>query len=202
MLAWPEEQRFPAIDVSRLIALHPQASKMIHTEYTEGAEALYEEDIFSVVLNAGLESSSVPCQMLAVRFLVNLFKWEYFGVCLSDHQEDILDKAADLATSTNKGAKLAVVILVLNYAVYYLKAPSLDGKTQCLSILSEVLSSDETESEIVFTSLVAVGTLIYKDEESSQLVADLGIKEHIKKCCASSIAKIKQCATEVLKTLQ
>jgi len=83
-----------------------------------------------------------------------------------------------------------------------LKAPSLDGKTQCLSILSEVLSSDETESEIVFTSLVAVGTLIYKDEESSQLVADLGIKEHIKKCCASSIAKIKQCATEVLKTLQ
>eukprot|EP01120_Amphizonella_sp_Union-15-10_P014716 TRINITY_DN7237_c0_g1_i1.p1 TRINITY_DN7237_c0_g1~~TRINITY_DN7237_c0_g1_i1.p1 ORF type:complete len:784 (-),score=144.00 TRINITY_DN7237_c0_g1_i1:8-2359(-) len=204
MLGWPENQRFPALDLCRLIVMSNDVAKSILSEHTQGEEAIYSQDLFNLVLQNGLKSKSPSCMMLSLRFLSNLFQWDYFGPVLLELREDVLDSSADLVSSDNKAAKLALTMLLLNYAVYFLKFPNRDGKTQCLSLLNEIIesSSNTSDDEVVFAALVALGTLIYKDEESCQLVRDLGTKKGISAHLNSSTTKVKRCAQDLVKFLQ
>jgi len=70
-------------------------------------------------------------------------------------------------------------------------------KLQCLSLLQEVLSN-EADEEVLYRSLVSVGTLIWKDRDSVKLVEELDMLKSIQAQSLSKISKVKEICLELL----
>ena len=87
-------------------------------------------------------------------------------------------------------------------------------KAQCLSVVAEFLSS-ESDSEIIFRCLVAIGTLVgairylcvhgkqvHNDPSTTEIANDLDMISLIRNHINSSVTKVAACAHDVLKLLQ
>jgi len=66
-------------------------------------------------------------------------------------------------------------------------------------MITEVLSSEQ-DAELVYRTLVALGTLIYDDPATKALVEDLDLQPSIQKH-SSSEGKVKEVASEILNYL-
>ncbi|MCJ1252135.1 hypothetical protein MMC30_009373 [Trapelia coarctata] len=162
---WPPAQRLPGLDLLRLLA----AATPSTAEYTapsggsivevlEGSEALNDKD----------RSNDI---MLAVRTFANLFETEK-GRNLADSKFDkihSLVRSSSLDTA-NRNLTIAVTTLYINYAVLCTSAShsglpsSIDRSLLLLEDLAGITASG-TDSEAVYRSLVAVGTLLTLGEE-------------------------------------
>lgn len=162
---WPPAQRLPGLDLLRLLA----AATPSTAEYTApNGSSIVEVLEGSEVFNDKDRSNNI---MLAVRALANLFETEK-GQSLADSKFDkvhSLVRSSSLDT-TNRNLTIAVTTLYINYAVLCTSAshPGLPSSSDrgllLLDDLAGIMAS-ATDSEAVYRSLVAAGTLLTLGEE-------------------------------------
>lgn len=112
-----------------------------------------------------------------------------------------MSQAIELKISSNKNIHIALATLALNYAVCLHKINNIEGKAQCLSVISTVMEIVQ-DLEAIFRLLVALGTLISGDSDAVQLAKSLGVDSQIKKYSSvSEPAKVNECCRLVLNLL-
>lgn len=112
-----------------------------------------------------------------------------------------MSQAIELKLSSNKNIHVALATLALNYAVCLHKINNIEGKAQCLSVISTVMEVVQ-DFEAIFRLLVALGTLISGDSNAVQLAKSLGVDSQIKKYSSvSEPAKVNECCRLVLNLL-
>lgn len=155
---WPQEKRFPALDLIRLFALYAPE---------ELASAVPEGNVAALLMKAGGLSAdeAVPLNetnaMLAYRGLANLFNQEAGRRLIWEKRNIIADIMSVEITGKFKGknARLAQSTLAVNFAV--LLASKKEGETELgfTGTLVELLK-DEQDDENLYRFVMAFGTLV------------------------------------------
>ena len=170
MSQWPVAQCFPAFDLARLIAVHPNGARTlaIHPQ----SVALFQNALRVVSLPAGdVPSAALLCSL---RFLSNSLKFDelrarFFSMLSIG---ELVESCRSHVRSSNKQIRLAVATLALNisYAAYRTSSASasatsspcalaFDDAQAMIRILIDLLVGEGESSEVVHRAVVAVGTL-------------------------------------------
>uniref|UniRef100_A0A8C2NJA0 Phospholipase A-2-activating protein n=1 Tax=Capra hircus TaxID=9925 RepID=A0A8C2NJA0_CAPHI len=191
---WPEDIVFPALDILRLSIKHPSVNENFCNE-KEGAR-------FSSHLVSLLNPRGKPAnQLLALRTFCNCFVGQAGQKLMMSQRESLLSHAIELKSGSNKNIHIALATLTLNYSVCFHKDHNIEGKAQCLSVISTVLEVVQ-DLEATFRLLVALGTLISDDSNAVQLAKSLGVDSQIKKYASvSEPAKVSECCRLILNLL-
>lgn len=191
---WPEDIVFPALDILRLSIKHPSVNENFCNE-KEGTR-------FSSHLVSLLNPRGKPAnQLLALRTFCNCFVGQAGQKLMMSQRESLLSHAIELKSGSNKNIHIALATLTLNYSVCFHKDHNIEGKAQCLSVISTVLEVVQ-DLEATFRLLVALGTLISDDSNAVQLAKSLGVDSQIKKYASvSEPAKVSECCRLILNLL-
>uniref|UniRef100_A0AAA9TX15 Phospholipase A-2-activating protein n=1 Tax=Bos taurus TaxID=9913 RepID=A0AAA9TX15_BOVIN len=191
---WPEDIVFPALDILRLSIKHPSVNENFCNE-KEGTR-------FSSHLVSLLNPRGKPAnQLLALRTFCNCFVGQAGQKLMMSQRESLLSHAIELKSGSNKNIHIALATLTLNYSVCFHKDHNIEGKAQCLSVISTVLEVVQ-DLEATFRLLVALGTLVSDDSNAVQLAKSLGVDSQIKKYASvSEPAKVSECCRLILNLL-
>ncbi|GAA5938439.1 hypothetical protein JCM3775_000892 [Rhodotorula graminis] len=156
LASWPAESRFPALDLARLLALSAP---------TAGS--------FPVVLaTATSPTESDVNAMLALRALANVFVPFVGKATMQSEARDVLAslKKRGAKAALNKNGKVAFATVLLNFSVLAAQK-QLDAKAaEDLAELAVELMN-ETDSETVYRSMMALGNLLVSFETAAALSA-------------------------------
>uniref|UniRef100_A0A5F9CLQ3 Phospholipase A-2-activating protein n=1 Tax=Oryctolagus cuniculus TaxID=9986 RepID=A0A5F9CLQ3_RABIT len=185
---------FPALDILRLSIKHPSVNENFCNE-KEGAQ-------FSSHLINLLNPKGKPAnQLLALRTFCNCFAGQAGQKLMMTQRESLMSRAVELKSGSNKNIHIALATLTLNYSVCFHKDHNIEGKAQCLSVISTILEVVQ-DLEATFRLLVALGTLISDDSNAIQLAKSLGVDSQIKKYSSvSEPAKVSECCRLILNLL-
>lgn len=191
---WPEDIVFPALDILRLSIKHPSVNENFCSE-KEGAQ-------FSSHLIHLLNPKGRPAnQLLALRTFCNCFVGQAGQKLMMSQRESLMSHAVELKSGSNKNIHIALATLTLNYSVCFHIDHNIEGKAQCLSVISTILEVVQ-DLEATFRLLVALGTLISDDTNAVQLAKSLGVDSQIKKYASvSEPAKVSECCRLILNLL-
>ncbi|XP_064294678.1 phospholipase A-2-activating protein isoform X2 [Phalacrocorax carbo] len=191
---WPEDIVFPALDILRLSVRHPTVNERFCSEKNHVQLTI----LLLKFLNPNGKQAN---QLLALRALCNCFVSQAGQKLMMEQRGEIMTQAIEMKSGNNKNIHIALATLMLNYAVCLHKANNIEGKAQCLSVISTVMEVVQ-DLEAIFRLLVALGTLISDDTNAVQLAKSLGIDSQIKKYASvSEPAKVKECCRFVLDLL-
>ena len=156
---WDAERVFPALDLARLLVVHPDAAtsrrEAFWTEVVAAALAKCKEEV------SGTAAVAVP--MLTMRLCANCFKGGVGSTkAVTGQLVDVLQCAEDLAGSTNKNVRLAVSTVILNAASYGVSNGGMDAAAskKILGAVGAIVGSGLYESEGVVRALVALGSAL------------------------------------------
>ncbi|NXD16823.1 PLAP protein, partial [Nothocercus nigrocapillus] len=191
---WPEDIVFPALDILRLSIRHPAVNENFCSEK--------DHVQFIILLLKFLNPKGKQAnQLLALRALCNCFVSQAGQKLMMQQRDEIMTQAIELKAGSNKNVHIALATLTLNYAVCLHKVSNIEGKAQCLSVISTVMEVVQ-DLEAVFRLLVALGTLISGDTNAVQLAKSLGVDSQIKKYASvSEPTKVSECCRFVLNLL-
>ncbi len=171
--AWPAANRLPGLDVLRLFAAATPVTATADYHGKDLISGIIESGIFNAPLN-------VNNAMLSVRLFANLFETKA-GRELVIRQFDQIITAlktclANSGTSPNRNLTIAVATLYINIAVYSTsegRNTSSESSERGLVLLEEIqrMLSGEKDSEAVYRSLVALGTLVNELESEVKTAA-------------------------------
>lgn len=120
---------------------------------------------------------------------------------MMSQREALISHAIELKSGSNKNIHIALATLTLNYSVCFHKDHNIEGKAQCLSVISTIFEVVQ-DLEAIFRLLVALGTLISDDSNAIQLAKSLGVDTQIKKYASvSEPAKVSECCKLILNLL-
>ncbi|PLB35805.1 WD repeat PLAP family protein [Aspergillus candidus] len=159
---WPPANKLPGLDLLRLLAAA--------TPVTATAD-YHGKDLISGIQASGVFESplNVNNAMLSVRMLANLFETDAGRRLAVSKLEQIMPAVksalADSGATPNRNLTIAVATLYINYAVYFTteeRASDPESSEMGLHLLAELVQmiAGEKDSEAVYRSLVALGTLI------------------------------------------
>ncbi|NWR50334.1 PLAP protein, partial [Regulus satrapa] len=191
---WPEDIVFPALDILRLSVRHPTVNENFCSEK--------EHVQFIILLLKFLNPEGKQAnQLLALRALCNCFVSHAGQKLMMEQRDKIMTQAIETKSGNNKNIHIALATLTLNYAVCLHKVNNVEGKAQCLSVISTVMEVVQ-DLEAIFRLLVALGTLISDDANAMQLARCLGVDSQIKKYASVlEPAKVKECSRFILNLL-
>ncbi|XP_025934491.1 phospholipase A-2-activating protein isoform X2 [Apteryx rowi] len=191
---WPEDIVFPALDILRLSIRHPTVNENFCSEK--------DRVQFIILLLKFLNPKGKQAnQLLALRALCNCFVSQAGQKFMMQQRDEIMTQAIELKSGSNKNVHIALATLTLNYAVCLHKVNNIEGKAQCLSVISTVMEVVQ-DLEAIFRLLVALGTLISDDTNAVQLAKSLGVDSQIKKYASvSEPTKVSECCRFVLNLL-
>lgn len=162
--AWPGANRLPGLDLLRLLAAATPVTATADYNGHDLVSGIQASGVFNPPLN-------VNNAMLSVRMLANLFETEpgrelavtKFTQILAGIKSSVA--ASSAAAAPNRNLTIATATLYINYAVYFSSGgrESAPESSERGLVLVEELSqmlSREKDSEAVYRSLVALGTLI------------------------------------------
>ena len=161
-LTWPTANRLPGLDLLRIAA----ASTELVAQYNEGA------DLIALVADSGVfeDKDRTNNIMLAIRLFANLFETKAGRALVMADADQILALVQSVPTSggsgpANRNLTIAITTLYINYAALLTSADlssESSSSDRALSLLEELtkLANTEKDSEAVYRSLVALGTLI------------------------------------------
>nr|XP_060618445.1 phospholipase A-2-activating protein [Anolis sagrei ordinatus] len=191
---WPHDIVFPALDILRLSIRHPCVNESFCGE-KDGVQ------FCSHLIKFLSPEEKQANQMLALRILCNCFIHPVGLKLMMSQGDSIMSQAIEMKLSSNKNIHIALATLALNYAVGLHKVNNIEGKAQCLSVISTVMEIVQ-DLEAVFRLLVALGTVISGDSNAVQLAKSLGVDTQIKKYSSvSEPAKVNECCRLVLNLL-
>jgi hypothetical protein len=154
VVQWPASERFPALDVLRLLIMHP-----------EGASYHASSGVFNKLVQFLKEEAPFANHLMELRFISNSFRFESLRKVAIYLFPQVLDALAVVSKHENKGVRNAVYTVLLNYAVAFAgDSQSTSEKQKCLPILLQALTS-EKEEEGLLRVVVTLGTLAHKDQK-------------------------------------
>ncbi|CAM6039015.1 unnamed protein product [Sphagnum compactum] len=186
LLLWPTQYIFPALDILRMMLLHPQCATYFAKDGGDGKDVVMES-----LRRATSEPMLAANLVTGARVAVNCFKHHALHTWTMDHRSEILDLLAECCKSTNKSARLAYATLVLNYAVSLVESKDDGGQIQVLSAALEMAGPQEQDVEVQFRALVAIGTLIHSGQVKS-VALDLDTASLAVNASNSPVAKIAE----------
>lgn len=188
---WPEDIVFPVLDIVRLCVRNPSINALLCSE-ADGRQ------FFNHLMNL-MDTKGKPAnQLLALRILCNCFSGPSGQKLLMLLRDQLLSQAVELKGSANKNIHIALATLALNYAVCLHALNDIEGKAQCLSIISTALEVTK-DLEAIFRLLVALGTITNNDKSATQLANSLGVDSQIKRYASvTDPAKVGECCMFVL----
>jgi phospholipase A-2-activating protein len=158
---WPYPSRLPGLDLLRLLAVAPQTAAYTHPRGGNIIDLL----ISSVTESAPPAENNV---MMAIRAFANLFE-SAEGRTLALQEFNKIQRLASDALAegktNNRNLLVAITTLYINYAVLFSSssaAASSEDFEHPVALLDSlrVILSTQSDSEIVYRALVAVGTLL------------------------------------------
>jgi phospholipase A-2-activating protein len=174
-----DSQSFPALDLARLTALHPHAASSDRTVYWEGV--LQRAVTLCQSETAQLEGpAAVAVPMLSLRLFANMLKGGPGSrEAVVTEMDSILDCAEKHVKSTNKTIRLSVATLLYNICYYLHQQKSGESDIfapKIVPLFNEIISFKKYESEALFRTMVALGTLVMaspvaKDAANALLLA-------------------------------
>ncbi|KAI0424739.1 ubiquitin homeostasis protein lub1 [Xylaria sp. FL1042] len=167
---WDYSNRVAPLDLLRCIAVFPRVAKF----RSPGDDSSLVKIAISAVLD-GIPDGSQPnenCAMMALRTIANLFKTAEGRKLLAQPPEvsaalSFVGRVVGLRGQPpigqfNRNLMIALTTVSINYAVLASKqlgSISMDNQIRLISPLALVLQK-QTDSEVIYRALVAVGTLI------------------------------------------
>ena len=160
LLQWPLQNRFPAIDLLRLLALHPDGAQQLASNW----------EIVSPVIVSALDTAApIACQMLALRALANAFKFSVLRILARDllYSTLLAPMAAHIPFYCKQSDQflLSVATLLHNCAADLKDMPHLDPSavySPALQLLQQLMLTERPRSAVlcdaIFRLLVAIGT--------------------------------------------
>lgn len=159
---WPAANRLPGLDLLRLLAAATPVTATADYNGQDLVSGIQSSGVFNPPLNANNA-------MLSVRMLANLFETDSGRQLAVSKFDQILGAIkpalASSGTAPNRNLTIAVATLYINYAVYFSsegRASAPESAERGLVLVEELskILSVEKDSEAVYRSLVALGTLI------------------------------------------
>ncbi|KAH3744211.1 phospholipase A-2-activating protein [Pelomyxa schiedti] len=206
LLSWPVQNVLPGrshfypqeptmylvVDLFGQLVLHPAACQPLALNWTG-------EDIVSKILNYCQSSSTDNLRMLCVRFIANALVTGHLQPMFDAHKSTALELFAELSKSHNEHLRFAIVSAILNLAV---KMPAIIEKAQCISILCEVLVTDERVN-ILGRTVLALGTLVTNDPLHLEVLRSLDTSQRLTTLSTSTPEQtLAQCAIALLNILK
>ncbi|GAA6016549.1 hypothetical protein JCM10207_002836 [Rhodosporidiobolus poonsookiae] len=142
--SWPAAQRFPALDLARLLALSAPTSGSFPV----------------IIASSTAADESETNSMLALRALANLFVPFVGKATMQGEAVEVVGALSKRGTGRlNKNGKVALATVALNFSVLATQK-SLDGQAaeNLAELTVELLK--ETDGEVVYRALMALGNLL------------------------------------------
>ncbi|XAR59520.1 hypothetical protein NMG60_11015381 [Bertholletia excelsa] len=155
LTSWPLAMIFPAIDILRMIILHPDGATRLLKHVDDRNDVLME------MIKNVTKSPPVAANLLtSIRAVTNLFKTSGYFQWLLKHRSEIIDAFSSCYSSANKNVQVAYATLILNYAVLLIENKDEEGQSQVLSAALEIAEEENIEVDSKFRALVAIGSLM------------------------------------------
>ncbi|KAJ3258094.1 prephenate dehydrogenase (NADP(+)) [Boothiomyces macroporosus] len=193
VFSWPEDKRFPGIDLLRLVIL--QTHKVV--EYAP----MIMDSLWNSV--GDLSGSPLPKAtetnlMLVLRSYANSFAHPGIANQISEAKELIISRTKHLSEHTaNKNAHLALATLFLNLTVLYSRQSKNESFAVDLLEGSLNLLKASNDSETALRIIVSIGTLLKGSPELNETATLLGLKDALSTYKTSPDAKVKSAASFV-----
>lgn len=191
---WPYKDRLPALDLLRLLAVAPKTAK-----YRNPGGTIID------VLAAGAVEVQPPLDnnvMMAIRAFANLFDsadGRALAVSEFDKIQGII--SASIRASTNRNLLVAATTVYINYAVHFIAETDSTNFEHLLALIDSLgkILDTQSDSEVVYRALVAVGTLLTVDEEAKNAARDVyGIEKSVSTALGkASDPRIRTVAAEI-----
>lgn len=158
---WPVANRLPGLDLLRLLAAANPVTATAEYNGQDLVSGIQSSGVFNPPLN-------VNNAMLSVRMLANLFETGPGRELVTSKFDQILAGVKSSLASNgtpNRNLTIAVATLYINYAVYFTtggRESAPESSERGLVLIEELtkMLTAEKDSEAVYRSLVALGTLI------------------------------------------
>jgi len=164
LLGWGIPNCLPAVELFGALILQGEAARHYSTD--QGKSVLQTVIKFC-------SSSNIAAKFLASRALINMFNSQVILSAFGESLSDVMDGTAPLRDTqehklAQKVRKCYINILTIFSNFFRAAGSDLDFselKVQMLSTLNEVLL-EEKDTEVLYSSLVCIGTLLMDDEEA------------------------------------
>ncbi|KAL4981115.1 PUL domain-containing protein [Aspergillus desertorum] len=159
---WPVTDRLPGLDLMRLLAAASPVTAKADYNGKDLVSGIIESGVFEAPVN-------VNNAMLSVRMFANLFETNAGRSLVIDRFDQVIAAIrtclANSGSSVNRNLTIAVATLYINIAVFSTSEArriSVESNQRGLVLLDELtrMLSNEKDSEAVYRSLVALGTLV------------------------------------------
>lgn len=164
---WPYKNRLPGLDLLRLLAVAPMTATYTHSQ---------DGNIIDILTTSVTEGES-PAEnniMMAIRAFANLFESpEGRSLALSSFDKIQNLVSSSLNGSSNRNLLVAATTVYINYAVLFnSQDTSFEYSIALLDSLTKILK-EQKDSEVIYRSLVATGTLLSVGEEIKGAAKDV-----------------------------
>ncbi|TFK42378.1 WD40-repeat-containing domain protein [Crucibulum laeve] len=178
---WPPSQRFPVIDLSRLlVGFCPDAFNAQDVK-NRFLEALFKAGEWTTPWTLPLSKPRETNILLLLRTLANAFQegTPIDGTWVAQAFEALSQVPY---TSLNKTQRVALATVLFNVSCLTLRTPlEVAPRNQLLALLLRILESESADSEAVYRALVGLGNVVYATKASGPTLV------------ASQIGEISQC---------
>jgi len=205
MLKWPSEMLGPVLHLVRMLCLHPHAAQTFAQRPVDK-----DGDIVAQVCNAATQSKKDTVSLLALRALCNFFSRRVLVKALAPRYELLSETAFVLLKRADgsKDLKNAAAGILMNYAILFQENAQThsEGKIYCLNNVIEALGVESTitDADLTYRLLVVLGSLIFRDANTSDMAAVLDTPALVKKLGAahSKDKNVSDTVAEILKALE
>ncbi|XP_043712517.1 phospholipase A-2-activating protein [Telopea speciosissima] len=189
--SWPVALMFPAIDILRMIILHPDGANLLFMHTKD------QNDVLIEIIKKVAVTPALPANILTtIRAVTNLFKHSYFYPLLQIHRSEVLDAFSSCCSSSNKNIQVSYSTLVLNYAVLLIEKKDQEGQSHVLSAAFEIAEEGNQDVDSKFRALVAIGSLMLEDS-MKRIAMDFDVQSIAKIAKDSKEAKIAEIGADI-----
>jgi thioredoxin len=191
---WPPTKRFPALDVLRLMVLHPHAAD----HYAVAHAKDQDDNLVDIVISYLLEDVVVvPNLIMTWRFISNMFRFESLRSIALEMNQQLLEFVSVFLKNENVQIRTAVATVLLNLAVaacFYAKQTNetKEAQQQGAETIRNMLAV-ETDPEVQYRLLAALGTLAYCDESKSIIKSSTSVPDF----SSATLEKLVEAAKEL-----
>lgn len=206
LLAWPSKNVFPVLDLARIVILVDSAA-----EYYAKKSRERGRNIVSTVLDIGFlnnNSNNVILQMMALRFMGNVFQHDGLRAVLVQSVDSILNAIVPV-NEKSKDDKLRVPYarLLQNLMVHYgNNVPQDDDpmKDRLIELAKSFLTANDGQlnAETLYSVLCGVGTMVQRNPALQQRAIQSGFKAITSKLLSNADAKVAAVSVQLVNLLK
>ncbi|KAI9571401.1 WD40-repeat-containing domain protein [Boletus coccyginus] len=165
---WPAAQRFPVLDLCRLVVAHCANTPTISGNREKFFDLLFNASDWSFVVSCGcpMSKSQETNVLLLLRIITNCFQE---GTPVDDGRW-VLQIIEALSQAPyhflSKPHRVALVSILFNFSCILLNTPAgVATRDQSLSLIFKVLKLEKEDPEVAYRACVALGNILYAAQD-------------------------------------